>query len=127
MKKVPTEVREHFLDEWEKIKIPKVLAKKLYEYEDVHGSTKRPAVPFINKEKSYRKTIPLKMRDILPQFEDRDVRNKENIQRREQIEDMLTISMKTIIKRMLIKPGVHLDVTLVVKKVVSQEHAERKA
>ncbi|GFS59037.1 stress response protein nst1 [Trichonephila clavipes] len=53
-KKVPSEVREHFLDEWAKIKTPRVLVEKLDEYEDVHGKTKRPAGPFFNKEKSYR-------------------------------------------------------------------------
>ncbi|GFX78166.1 CCHC-type domain-containing protein [Trichonephila clavipes] len=46
MKKVPSEVREHFLDDWAKIKTPRVLVEKLDEYEDVHGKTKRPAVPF---------------------------------------------------------------------------------
>ncbi|GFV83058.1 transposon Tf2-6 polyprotein [Trichonephila clavipes] len=71
-KKVPTEVREHFLDEWAKIKTPRVLVEKLDEYEDVHGKTKRPAVPFINKEKSYRKTFPLDTRGSPFQVEDRN-------------------------------------------------------
>ncbi|GFU77763.1 hypothetical protein TNCV_1137711 [Trichonephila clavipes] len=75
MKVPPTEVREHFLDEWAKIKIPKVLVEKLEEYEDVHGKTKRPTVPFINKEKSYCKTIPLNTRGSLSQLEDRDCGN----------------------------------------------------
>ncbi|GFY67346.1 CCHC-type domain-containing protein [Trichonephila inaurata madagascariensis] len=81
-KKVPTEVREHFLDEWAKIKTPKVLVENLDEYEDAHGKTKRPAVPFINKEKSYRKTIPLNTRGSPSQLEDRDVRNKEGMANR---------------------------------------------
>ncbi|GFY78241.1 hypothetical protein TNIN_155361 [Trichonephila inaurata madagascariensis] len=71
-KKVPTKVQEHFLDEWVKIKTPKVLVEKLDEYEDVRGKTKRPAVPFISKEKSYRKTIPLNTRSSPSQLEDRD-------------------------------------------------------
>ncbi|GFT39151.1 hypothetical protein TNCV_3686571 [Trichonephila clavipes] len=71
-KKVPTEVREHFLDEWAKIKTPKVPVEKLDKYEDVHWKTKRPAVPFINKEKSYRKTIPLDTQGSPSQLEDRN-------------------------------------------------------
>ncbi|GFW11152.1 retrovirus-related Pol polyprotein from transposon opus [Trichonephila clavipes] len=84
-KKVPTEVREHFLDEWTKNKTPKVLVEKLDEYEDVHGKTKWPSVPFINKEKSYRETIPLNARSSPSQLEDRDVRNKEGVANRRYI------------------------------------------
>ncbi|GFT00457.1 hypothetical protein TNCV_1981851 [Trichonephila clavipes] len=75
-KKVPTEAREHFLDEWAKIKTPKVLVEKLEEYEDVRGKTKRPTELFINKEKSYRKTIPLDTRGSPSQLEDK---NKEGM------------------------------------------------
>ncbi|GFX77388.1 retrovirus-related Pol polyprotein from transposon 412 [Trichonephila clavipes] len=78
-KKVPTEVREHFLGEWAKIKTPRVLVEKLDEYEDVHGKTKRPTVPFINKEKPYRQTIPLDTRGSPSQVEDR---NKEGMANR---------------------------------------------
>ncbi|GFX25118.1 CCHC-type domain-containing protein [Trichonephila clavipes] len=55
MKKVPSEVREHFLDDWAKIKTPRVLVEKLDEYEDVHGKTKRPAVENRNKERMANK------------------------------------------------------------------------
>ncbi|GFW39904.1 hypothetical protein TNCV_5115871 [Trichonephila clavipes] len=71
-KKVPTEVREHFLDEWAKIKSPRLLVKKLDKYEDVHEKTKRSTVPFINKEKPYRQTIPLDTRGSPSQVEDRN-------------------------------------------------------
>ncbi|GFY56302.1 hypothetical protein TNIN_481181 [Trichonephila inaurata madagascariensis] len=121
-KKVPTEVHEHFIDEWAKIKTPKVLVEKLDEYEDVHGKTRRLAVPFINKEKSYRNTPPLNTRSSLPQLEERDVRNKE----RRQIADTITISMTTVIKRIIIKPVLRLDNALVEKKIILQEHAEIK-
>ncbi|GFT51441.1 retrovirus-related Pol polyprotein from transposon opus [Trichonephila clavipes] len=50
----------------------KLKVEKLDEYEDVHGKTKRLTVTFINKEKSYRKTIPLKTRGSPSQLEDRD-------------------------------------------------------
>ncbi|GFX22794.1 retrovirus-related Pol polyprotein from transposon opus [Trichonephila clavipes] len=78
-KKVPSEVREHFLDDWVKIKTPRVLVEKLDEYEDVHGKTKRPAVPFFNKEKPYRRTMPLDTRGPPSQVEDR---NKEGMANR---------------------------------------------
>ncbi|GFW97135.1 hypothetical protein TNCV_631401 [Trichonephila clavipes] len=81
-KKVPTEVREHFLDDWAKIKTLKVLAEKLDEYEDVHRKTKRPTVSFINKEKSYRKTIPLDTQGSPSKLKDREVRNKEGMANR---------------------------------------------
>ncbi|GFY58161.1 retrovirus-related Pol polyprotein from transposon opus [Trichonephila inaurata madagascariensis] len=68
-KKVPTEVRAHLIDDWAKIKTPKVLFEKLDEYEGVQGESKRPAVPFNNKEKSYRKTLPLNTQSSLPQLE----------------------------------------------------------
>ncbi|GFW99267.1 hypothetical protein TNCV_3980921 [Trichonephila clavipes] len=70
-KKVPTEVRAH------QIKSPNVLVEKLVEYEDVQEESKRPAVPFNNKEKSYRKTLPLNTQSSLPQLEETDVMNKE--------------------------------------------------
>ncbi|GFW17425.1 CCHC-type domain-containing protein [Trichonephila clavipes] len=78
-KKVPSEVREHFLDEWAKIKTPRVLVEKLDEYEDVHGKTKRPAGPFFNKERSYRRTMPLDTRGPPSQVENR---NKEGMANR---------------------------------------------
>ncbi|GFY45390.1 CCHC-type domain-containing protein [Trichonephila inaurata madagascariensis] len=62
-----------------------VLVEKLDEYEDVRGKTKRPAVPFISKEKSYRKTIPLNTRGSPSQLEDRDVRNKEGMANRKYV------------------------------------------
>ncbi|GFW09824.1 retrovirus-related Pol polyprotein from transposon opus [Trichonephila clavipes] len=78
-KKVPSEVREHFLDDWAKIKTPRVLVERLDEYEDVHGKTKRPAVPFFNKEKPYRRTMPLDTRGPPSQVENR---NKEGMANR---------------------------------------------
>ncbi|GFW45804.1 retrovirus-related Pol polyprotein from transposon opus [Trichonephila clavipes] len=78
-KKVPSEVREHFLDDWAKIKTPRVLVERLDEYEDVHGKTKRPAVPFFNKEKPYRRTMPLDTQGPPSQVENR---NKEGMANR---------------------------------------------
>ncbi|GFU87293.1 hypothetical protein TNCV_2715791 [Trichonephila clavipes] len=74
-KKVPSEVRNIFSMTGRKIKTPGVLVEKLDEYEDVHGKTKRPAVPFFNKEKPYRRTMPLDTRGPPSQVENR---NKEN-------------------------------------------------
>ncbi|GFV98834.1 hypothetical protein TNCV_2913511 [Trichonephila clavipes] len=74
----------------------------------------------INKEKSYRKTIPLGTRGSPSQLEDR---NKEGTANRK---DTLTISLKTVTKHIIINTGLHLDVTLVAKKVISQEHAKTK-
>ncbi|GFY68428.1 retrovirus-related Pol polyprotein from transposon opus [Trichonephila inaurata madagascariensis] len=56
-----------------KLKLQKCLSKNWTNMR----KTKRPAVPFISKEKSYRKTIPLNTRGSPSQLEDRDVRNKE--------------------------------------------------
>ncbi|GFQ98635.1 hypothetical protein TNCT_612891 [Trichonephila clavata] len=55
------------------------LVEKLDEYEDVRGKTKRPAVALINKEKSYRNTLPSNTRSSLHQLEGRDVRNKDGM------------------------------------------------
>ncbi|GBM64321.1 hypothetical protein AVEN_25934-1 [Araneus ventricosus] len=40
-RRVPTEVKEHFIDEWPKFKSPELLSKKLDQYESVRNMMKK--------------------------------------------------------------------------------------
>ncbi|GBM77798.1 hypothetical protein AVEN_231597-1 [Araneus ventricosus] len=56
-RRVPTEVKEHFIDEWPKFKPPELLSEKFDQYESVWNLLKRKKVSHDHRDKysSYRK------------------------------------------------------------------------
>ncbi|GBN43750.1 hypothetical protein AVEN_177645-1 [Araneus ventricosus] len=54
--RVPTEVKEHFIDKWPKFKSPELLSEKLDQYESVRNVMKRKTASHNQRDKysSYR-------------------------------------------------------------------------
>ncbi|GBN94900.1 hypothetical protein AVEN_218574-1, partial [Araneus ventricosus] len=67
-RRVPREVKEHFIDEWAEIKSPKVLAKRLDEYDSVRSLWKKKHYSGYSKERFpiWKAKSPIESKASLP-------------------------------------------------------------